>query len=99
MCGFPQDSYNKVIAKLEEKKINYMILDRRNNYEIDEICDNKNLNTYTTYFEKARKYINLKIRIENINNYLLENIDKQDFKNILNKMEEIINERRKNSGN
>ena len=25
MCGFPQDSYNKVIAKLEEKKINYMI--------------------------------------------------------------------------
>ena len=95
MCGFPQDSYNKVIAKLEEKKINYMILDRRNNYEIDEICDNKNLNTYTTYFEKARKYINLKIRIENINNYLLENIDKQDFKNILNKMEEIINERRK----
>lgn len=99
MCGFPQDSYNKVIAKLEEKKINYMILDRRNNYEIDEICDNKNLNTYTTYFEKARKYINLKIRIENINNYLLENIDKQDFKNILNKMEEIINERRKISGN
>ena len=74
MCGFPQDSYNKVIAKLEEKKINYMILDRRNNYEIDEICDNKNLNTYTTFFEKARKYINLKIRIESINNYLLENI-------------------------
>ena len=99
MCGFPQDSYNKVIAKLEEKKINYMILDRRNNYEIDEICDNKNLNTYTTYFEKARKYINLKIRIENINNYLLENIDKQDFKKIISKMEEIINERRKNSGN
>ena len=54
MCGFPQDSYNKVIAKLEEKKINYMILVRRNNYEIDEFCDNKNLNTYTTYFEKAK---------------------------------------------
>ena len=99
MCGFPQDSYNKVIAKLEEKKINYMILDRRNNYDVDEFCDNKNLNTYTTFFEKARKYINLKIRIESINNYLLENINKQDFKNILNKMEEIINERRKISGN
>ena len=99
MCGFPQDSYNKVIAKLEEKKINYMIIDRRNNYEIDEFCDNKNLNTYTTYFEKARKYINLKIRIENINTFLLENIDKPDFKNIIYKMEEIINERRKISGN
>lgn len=26
-------SKNRVIAKIEEKKINYIILDRRNNYE------------------------------------------------------------------
>lgn len=25
MCGFPQSSYNRVIEKLEEKKINYLI--------------------------------------------------------------------------
>ena len=45
-CGFPLDSISKVIAKLEEKKINYVILDRRNNYEEDEKSDNGNLNTY-----------------------------------------------------
>lgn len=55
MCGFPQDSYNKVIAKLEEKKINYMILDRRNNYEIDEFCDNKNISFILILKEIAKQ--------------------------------------------
>lgn len=95
MCGFPESSINKVIAKLEDNKINYLILDRRNNYEVEEIYDNKNLNTYFKYFEKARKYINCKIRIDNINNFLIENIGKENFKDIICKMEEIINERRK----
>ena len=70
MCGFPESSKNRVIAKIEEKKINYIILDRRNNYEVEEINDNKNLNTYSKYFEKARKYINCKIRIDKINKEL-----------------------------
>ena len=95
MCGFPESSKNRVIAKIEEKKINYIILDRRNNYEVEEINDNKNLNTYSKYFEKARKYINCKIRIEKINNFLIENIGNESFKEIISKMEEIINERRK----
>lgn len=99
MCGFPQSSYNRVIAKLEEKKINYLILDRRNNYEIEGIYDNKNLNTYFKYFEKAKKYINCKTRIENINTFLIDNMEKQDFKEIINKMEEIIDEGRKISSN
>ena len=95
MCGFPESSINKVIAKLEDNKINYLILDRRNNYEVEEIYDNKNLNTYSKYFEKARKYINCKIRIDKINNFLIENIGNESFKEIISKMEEIINERRK----
>lgn len=94
MCGFPESSKNRVIAKIEEKKINYLILDRRNNYEVEEIYDNKNLNTYSKYYEKARKYINCKIRIEKINNFLIENIGNESFKEIINKMEVIINERR-----
>ena len=95
MCGFPESSKNRVIAKIEEKKMNYIILDRRNNYEVEEINDNKNLNTYSKYFEKARKYINYKIRIDKINNFLIENIGNESFKEIISKMEEIIDERRK----
>lgn len=93
VCGFPLSSVNKIISILEDKKINYLIVDRRNNYEVDERLDNKNLNNYTKYFEKAKKYISYKTRIDNINNFLLENIDKEDFKNIIRKMEDVINER------
>ena len=99
MCGFPLSSIHKVMAKLEERKINYLIVDRRNNYEVDEISDNKNLNNYIKYFEKAKRYINYKDRIDNINDFMLKNIDKNDFKNIITKMEDVINERRKISSN
>ena len=46
---------NKIISKLEEKKINYLILDRRNNYEEDEKSNNKNLNTYSKIMIPAKK--------------------------------------------
>lgn len=76
-CGFPSQSINKVISKLEDKKINYIILDRRNHYSIEEKKDFHNLNTYVKVYEKAKEMIALKIRIENINKYLLQNMDRQ----------------------
>lgn len=79
MCGFPKASINKVIAKLEDKKINYLIVDRRNQYDVDEISDNKNLNEYKKYYENAKKYCNNVIRIENIHSFLLDNMDKVYF--------------------
>ena len=42
VCAFPVFILNKIIAKLEENKINYIIIDRRNNYEVDEKFDNGN---------------------------------------------------------
>lgn len=94
-CGFPEASLNKVMARLEKEKINYIIVDKRNNYEKDEESDNKNLNRYDKAFEKAHKNISYKIRIEKINNFLLSYKDKEELKNILEQMEKIINERRK----
>lgn len=99
MCGFPLSSLNKVISKLEEIKINYLIVDRKNNYEVEENSDNKNLNNYTKYFEKAKKYVNYKIRIKNVYNFMLDNVDKADFINIIRKMEDVVDERRKISSN
>jgi hypothetical protein len=94
-CGFPIESINKIMAKLENKKINYLIVDRRNNYDVEEFSNNGNLNTYNKWFEKAKKSINIKIRMDKIYNYIIENMDKDYINNILNKMEEIINETRK----
>lgn len=94
-CGFPINTINRVVAKLETNKINYLILDRRNNYDIEEIYNNKNLNEYKKNYEKSKCYINKMARINSINQFLIENMNKENFKEIINLMEEIINERRK----
>lgn len=94
-CGFPLSSYNKVTAKLEEKRINYLSVDRRNNYEKDDECDNKNLNTYEETFEKAHKYVTRKNKIENICGYLYENINKDEIQAKIGEIEKIIYEGRK----
>ena len=54
VCAFPVFILNKIMAKLEENKINYIIIDRRNNYEVDEKFDNGNLNKYNIYLEKSK---------------------------------------------
>ena len=99
-CGFANNSINKVIAKLEQKKINYLILDRRNNYDVDKKFDNKNLNNYEKIFKKAKIKINLKKRIENISSYLYSNLESRDINKLINELEEVIkNEGRKIQSN
>ena len=89
-CGFPTESLNKVIAKLEDRKINYIIVDRRNNYEVEERENFKNLNSYDKYYNEAKEKIGIKIRIQKINNYLLNNINKPNIKKILNALENML---------
>ena len=91
-CSFPQNAINKVIAKLENIKINYLILDRRNNYELDEKCNYKNLNCYNKYYEKAKENISSIMRIEKIYHELEKN---KDDKELINQVEKVIYERRK----
>ena len=94
-CGFPIVVLPKIMAKLEDLKINYLTLDRRNNYDVDTKEDYKNLNNYEKYYEKAHKYINKNKKIKKISNFLEENIEKEDFSELIKRMEDIINERRK----
>ena len=95
-CSFPQSALNKVLATLERNKINYLILDRRNNYDIEEKSDNRNLNKYDSIYEEAKKELSTKMRIEKIYSYLIEN---SNNKELINEIEKVINERRKISGN
>ena len=89
-CGFPTKSINKVIAKLEKKKINYIIIESRDNYNINEHMDFKNLNNYSKEYQKAKIYVNNQIRIERIYEYLNKNSTKEELKNILKEIEETI---------
>lgn len=91
-CAFPKNSLNKVIVGLEKKKINYIIVDKQNNYNIDFKDKNNNLNRYEEIYEKAKEYINLKSRVDNINKFLNNNINKKDIHKILLEIEDVINE-------
>ena len=48
-----------------------MVIDRRNNYYVDEHSDNGNNNSYEKYIEVSRKYANIKRRCDNIYEELL----------------------------
>ena len=94
-CVFPKNAIPKVMSKLEQKKINFIIVDTRNNYEVDEENDNKNLNTYSETFSKAQKYIKVKKRLEKIEEMLLKDVEKEGIMEKIRKIEEIVYENRK----
>lgn len=94
-CSFPKSAYNKVLAILEKNKINYITLDKRNNYDVEDKDNNKNLNKYIEIYEKAKKEIARKMRIEKIYKYLLVCNDETTIYEV----EKIINERRKIQSN
>lgn len=93
MCsiGYPKNALPKVQARLEKEKINYLLIDTRNNYDVDEKSDYKNLNTYLENYEKAQKYVKLKRKINKISENLTLKIFDNDIKDKLKKIEEIIN--------
>ena len=95
VCGFPRNKIKNVMATLENKKINYIILDRRNSYRVDEKSDNKNLNRYDTYLAKAIKYVKRKQKIDYIYNYLTNNIEKDEIDRIIKVLRKEIDERGK----
>lgn len=95
VCGFPRNKIKNVMATLENKKINYIILDRRNSYRVDEKSDNKNLNRYDNYLDKAIKYVKRKQKIDYIYNYLITNIEKDEIDKIIKVLKKEIDERGK----
>ena len=94
-CGFAMVSLNKVLAKLEDEKLNYIVIDKRNNYDVELQQDFKNLNKYEAVYAKSKNYVNYKSRVDNINKNLMELIHKQDFRKLLGEVEKLIDERRK----
>ncbi len=94
-CGFPKRAIPKICARLEQNKINYIMIDTRNNYEVDEKNDNKNLNRYNEVLEKSKKYIKIKNRMKKIEETLLKESEDENTIKIIRKIEEIIYENRK----
>lgn len=94
-CSFPKSAYNKVISVLENSKVNYIVLDKRNNYDVEERDNYKNLNKYDEIYKLAKNKIAKKMRIEKINKYLLS----CDNEETIFEVEKLLNERRKIQSN
>ena len=91
---FQRKLYGKVIATLESKKINYLVIEPRNNYDVEEKSDNKNLNTYEQEFKASYKIVKQKVKIEKIKERLELYIGKDEFRNIIRKVEDVLDENR-----
>ena len=72
-CGFPLMSLNRILTFLENKNINYLIVDKSNNYEETDKMDYKKKNKYNEIYENANKYIMNMNRIDKICRYLNNN--------------------------
>ena len=89
-CGFPMSAEKRVRTKLEENKINYKIVDPRNEYSVDVSEDYKNLNEYENELKKDFTLIKYKKIINRITEELTMNMNKPDFKDIIRKIEDIL---------
>lgn len=89
-CGFPASTIEKIEKDLEDKKINYMLVVKKEKYEVVEEKDFKGKNNYGDYADKAYKYIAKKKKVDGIYAYLLDNLNENDFQEKILKIEEII---------
>lgn len=91
-CGFPINAINKIKTRIEEQKVNYLVINKADNYEVYEEENYKNENNYMQIYNKAHKYINRKNRIIEIYNYLIDNINNENIREKINEVEEILYE-------
>ena len=78
--AFPKTAINKVMAKLEENKISYIVVDKSLNYEVIEEQNFKKQNKYLNLYKVAHEYILKKNRINNIYKYLISQINNNEIK-------------------
>ena len=93
--GFPVSSINKVKARLEAEKINYILVETSTEYDITEKVDLNNSNRYDNVYLKARNYVNYKLRVDAIYKILLDIINDKDFRKTLEKVEDVVYDERK----
>ncbi len=94
LCGFPSNVLAKVTNKLEQKSINYIVLDSRDNYDELERCDYEKLNKYEHYLEKGKREVKRKNIIQEYNQYLEQNIERKFMDKLLKDIGKLIDKTR-----
>ena len=91
-CGFPLSALNKVKVELEKEKVDYIVVDKRNEYEV--ICreEVKKENKYEEIFAIGKTKELIKRKAEKINKYIIENITNEWVVKKIKKLEEVLYE-------
>lgn len=91
-CGFPLSALNKVKVELEKEKVDYIVVDKRNEYEV--ICKEefKKENKYEEILAIGKTKELIKRKAEKINKYIIENITNEEVVKKIKKLEEVLYE-------
>ena len=89
-CGFPISAVEKIVKELNNKKINYILIAKNNNYAIEDEVIFEKENKYNDFSEKAYKYIVKKNKIDGISAYLIDSINDDNFQDKIMKIEKIL---------
>lgn len=93
-AGFPKVILPKVVNTLEDKKINYLILDKADNYDELERTNYEKLNRYDYYLEKGKREYKRLTKIKNYNEYLKNNVERKFMDKLLSDIGKIIDKSR-----
>lgn len=75
ICGFPVRSISKVLAKLEQNKVDYITIEPRNRYDIEEKQEFNNSNKYEDILKRANKFVRIKKKMQILTEEILKNLD------------------------
>lgn len=89
-CGFPNNTLAFVECKLEDEKVNYVVIDKAQQRKVEKVIDLNTENRYTEIYNKAYKNIQIQERALNVYNYILDNIENENIKRKLEEIEEKI---------
>ncbi|MCX4303588.1 MAG: hypothetical protein K1W33_02625 [Clostridia bacterium] len=89
-CGFPISVLEKILSRLEEEKVFFKVFN--NNFDVENENKQKMQNTYEKIYNDSYKYLLKKNRIEEINVYLMENINTDYINKKIEAIEKIIND-------
>lgn len=85
--GFPINSLEKVLYKLDTNKINYILLEKKDGIIQVNLRKRFKYNKYNEYFENTKSNKKMQERIKKISNFIYDNYDNIEIKKIIEKIE------------